>query len=531
MKNSQSHCRKEAICFIVVVFAIMAAGCGDNFWDPTQLGRFRPVPSVNIILDSLGVAEETPSEWEGAEQPRPVDAMVLERDYAFGSGDIVRISIFELLVEGVSFSNDYVITETGRISVLEVGVVQAAGLTEAQLEEEIKKILTPGILRQPQVTVVLLRSERRMFSIYGEGIARPNRYPIPRTDFRLADAIATGGGIGQFNTSYIYVSRAVTGREAVTEPAEFRAPEALRRGVEFDIEKEMLEIIAPRAQRLRNDTGALGLGLVVTSSEMITDTELTEAAAPEGFEVAKKAPASQEEPQRIDVRDIIGGGVSRRSSERIEWIFEDGRWVPMRVGERRPSRFEPERFPGPAEEMIPEDFGWEQIGTAGVQRRLIKIQADRLRAGDPRYNIIIRPSDSIHVPVDVTGEYFIMGNTNFQGAVQLLGRPITLKMAIAAAGGLGPLAWPKRCEVIRRIGENKEEIVMIDLDKIAKGEQPDFFIKPLDLINVGTHATARWRAVLRNAFRATYGFGFIYDRNFADRDFGTGRPFSSLVGH
>ena len=91
MKNSQSHCRKEAICFIVAVFAIMAGGCGDNFWDPTQLGRIRPVPSVNIILDSLGVAEETPSEWEGAEQPRPVDAMVLERDYAFGSGGIVRI--------------------------------------------------------------------------------------------------------------------------------------------------------------------------------------------------------------------------------------------------------------------------------------------------------------------------------------------------------------------------------------------------------------------------------------------------------
>jgi hypothetical protein len=106
---------------------------------------------------------------------------------------------------------------------------------------------------------------------------------------------------------------------------------------------------------------------------------------------------------------------------------------------------------------------------------------------------------------------------------------MTLKMAIAAAGGLGPLAWPKRCEVVRRLGRDEaghwiEEIVMVDLDKIAKGEQPDFFIKPHDLINVGTHPTARWRAVLRNAFRATYGFGFIYDRNFADRDFRTHRP-------
>ena len=114
-----------------------------------------------------------------------------------------------------------------------------------------------------------------------------------------------------------------------------------------------------------------------------------------------------------------------------------------------------------------------------------------------------------------------------QGYINVTGRPMTLKMAIAAAGGLGPLAWPKTCEVIRRIGKKKEEIVLVDLDKIASGEQPDFFIKPHDLINVGTHATARWRAILRNAFRATYGFGFVYDRNFADRDFGTSRPIPS----
>jgi polysaccharide export outer membrane protein len=115
-----------------------------------------------------------------------------------------------------------------------------------------------------------------------------------------------------------------------------------------------------------------------------------------------------------------------------------------------------------------------------------------------------------------------MGNVNHSGVINITGRPMTLKMAIAAAGGLGPLAWPKNVEVIRRIGKEKEEIVMVDLDKIAAGEQPDFFIKPHDLINVGTSPSARWRAVLRNAFRATYGFGFVYDRNFADADYGKG---------
>ena len=172
------------------------------------------------------------------------------------------------------------------------------------------------------------------------------------------------------------------------------------------------------------------------------------------------------------------------------------------------------------QKKLPMDQEWEQA----IQTHLIRIPADKLLAGDPRYNIIIKPGDTIHVPVDIIGEFAIMGNVNRSGYIDITGRPMTLKMAVAAAGGLGPLASPKNVEVIRRIGTVREEIVMVNLDKIASGEQPDFFIKPNDLINVGTDVTARWKAVLRNAFRAAYGFGFVYDRNFADIDYGAGFP-------
>jgi len=221
----------------------------------------------------------------------------------------------------------------------------------------------------------------------------------------------------------------------------------------------------------------------------------------------------------------------------IEWILRNGKWVPVQVGSPKlpklPEQIEPvrpvikiepgEKPIGPFEEPSPPVL--ERKPGAGA--RLIRIPADKLLAGDPRYNIVIKPGDSIHVPVDIVGEFCITGNVNRTGFIPITGRPMTLKMAIAAAGGLNPLAWPKRVEVVRRIGRKKEEIVMVDLDKIASGKQPDFFIKPNDLINVGTHPTSRWRAILRNAFRATYGFGFVYDRNFADRDFGTRRPVPS----
>ena len=522
--------RVRSIWFVVIVsvVSICVAGCGNKFFDPTQVGRFRPVPSVNVILDSLGIAEETPPVWKGAEEPRPIDVMVVETDYVFNPGDIVRVNIFELLQEGQPFLNDYIVTETGKISIPEVGVIEAGGLTESQLEDEIRQILSPSVLKEPSVVVTLLGSEKRTFSIWGDGVARPSRYEIPRYDFRLTDALATAWGIRQFNVSNIYVSRSVTGKEAIAEPVK---PEVTKPEEEvIEPEREMLEIIAPRAQRLK-----LGLqqGLVVASTEMITDRELAEAALPEGFEPLDESKWSQintditqQSPSKISDKETVDEVVNEDEAARIEWIFQDGRWVPIQVGQPKPEvGVEPKKVPEPLRERVPEEFDWDEIGAAGVQTRVIRIPADKLLGGDPRYNIVIRPGDSIHVPVDIVGEFCIMGNVNAQGFIDLTGRPMTLKMAIAAAGGLGPLAWPKRCEVIRRIGKDKEEIVMVDLDKIAAGEQPDFFIKPNDLVNVGTHPTARWRAVLRNAFRATYGFGFVYDRNFADRDYGTRRPF------
>jgi protein involved in polysaccharide export with SLBB domain len=563
--------RSGVAIFVLSILSIYLTGCGNKFFDPMQVGRFRPVPAVNVILDSLGVAEEVPSVWKGAEEPKPMDVIAYETDYVFSPGDVMRISIFELLQEGIPFTGDYTVTETGKISIPEVGVVDVAGLTEEQLEDEIRQILSPSVLKEPSVVVSLVGSQQRAFSIWGDGVTRPDRYGIPRYDFRLTDAIASAGGIRQFNVSYVYVSRAVTGKEAITEPVDMGViePEKLEEPIKpeeesikpeeepvkpksdmNEPEREMLEIIAPRAKQQQFPLSQ-SQGLVIASAEMITDKELAEAALPEDFEEPREVgtqPLADDNGAPVDVegvqessaelagRKTIYAPINESEEGRIEWIFQDGRWVPLHIGRPKtpepgvavePEKAaEPKKATEPLKERVPEEeFGWEEIGTGGVETRVIEIPADKLRSGDPRYNIVIRPGDSIHVPVDITGEYFIYGNTNYQGVVPMDGRPVTLKMAVAAAGGLGPLAWPRRCEVTRRIGKNKEETVMVDLDKIASGEQPDFFIKPLDLINVGTHATARWRAVLRNSFRATYGFGFVYDRNFGDRPFGLRRPF------
>jgi protein involved in polysaccharide export with SLBB domain len=145
---------------------------------------------------------------------------------------------------------------------------------------------------------------------------------------------------------------------------------------------------------------------------------------------------------------------------------------------------------------------------------VIKIPLDALRSGDPRYNIIIRPGDVIFVQAAETGYFYVMGHVQKPGVYTLTGQQITLRQAVAAAGNLDALAIPRRAELIRRLGSNQEVIVLVNLQKIFDGDQPDIFLKKNDTLNIGTDALATFLAVTRNAYRASYGFGFVYDRNF-----------------
>ncbi len=486
--------------FMLIAAVIIGVGCNDQTLDPTQIGRFRPVPVVNVILDSLGVEDEPAPIYAGAEDPKPSDIINLEQDYVFGVSDIVRISIYELLRGGQNYVNDYTVTESGRVSIPEVGQIRAAGLTEAKLEDEIKDILSPNILLDPLVTVTLMQSQSQMVSVSGQGIGRSIRFPIPRYDFRLTDLIAIAGGIGEYNVSNIYVSRKVSGNELISPAISKTTPKSRLYSSKRAFTKssnnndEILGILEPYKR------GSVNGGVVITSSEMETDLEkLTD---PYGVLDAGIAVSQKQEP----------GG-------RIEWVFEDGKWLPIRVGKPLAAVEPIERETGfVAEEGIDTaDYGWDQIGTAGAQTRVIRIPVDKLLGGDPKYNIVVRPGDSITVPMDSIGYFWVSGNVNRSGPISLTGMPITLKMAIASAGGLNAIAWPKKVEIIRRIGRNKEEIVMVDLDKIAKGLQPDFFIKPNDQINVGTHIVSRYLLVLRSGFRVNYSFN--YSKNFGGDDF------------
>ena len=153
---------------------------------------------------------------------------------------------------------------------------------------------------------------------------------------------------------------------------------------------------------------------------------------------------------------------------------------------------------------------------SGQLRRIIRFDVRALQAGDPTQNIVLRDADVVTIPSPEVGDFYMAGEVARPGVYSLTGRKITLLQGVAAAGGMSAVAVPWRTEVVRRISQDEEEIIYVDLLKISRGEVPDFYLQPEDLVRVGTDEGAIFNAVIRNAFRATYGVGAVYDMNFAD---------------
>jgi hypothetical protein len=159
--------------------------------------------------------------------------------------------------------------------------------------------------------------------------------------------------------------------------------------------------------------------------------------------------------------------------------------------------------------------GFKFNAPAPYEERVIRVPLRELRNGHLQYNVVIRPGDKIFVPDPVHGEYYVGGHVGHAGVYSLDARNIDLKQAIVSAGMFDQAAIPGRSEIIRRIGPDREIFVRLDMDKVWSGEQPDIYLKPNDILQIGTNELAPFIAAVRNAFRVSYGFGFSYDINYA----------------
>jgi protein involved in polysaccharide export with SLBB domain len=102
------------------------------------------------------------------------------------AGEKIRLTVYG----EASLSGDYQIDPSGYLSLPLAGTVKAAGLTQAELEQELSRKFRSEYLRNPKVTVSI--TEFRPFYILGE-IERPGAYPYT-SGLNVLSSIAIAGG-------------------------------------------------------------------------------------------------------------------------------------------------------------------------------------------------------------------------------------------------------------------------------------------------------------------------------------------------
>jgi len=522
-----------------------------RFMDPTKVIEPQEGAPVRPIYTAAGDADVTEELPPNATLPTPEDLTYSDLDYIIGPMDVLDVSVLDLLENGVETVLRRTVTTSGYIDLpLLPERIKAEGTTKEQLTEIIKKAYSPNILRSPIVAISIPGRRQSTYSIIGS-VAGPGTYQIERRDLRLLNALASARGITQQNIKYIFVIR--------PEPAKVMN----RKRVDTGTGKSRAVLPIPATRGSQGDNGGQPADKVGKSPATGTGLTDTDAALRElgdvlgggpaskpadnsttvpGSKPAGTAPAPAAMPTFSEMSSVAEAATTSakgtpRSDDRSEkWVYVNGKWI--KVVQKAPVATQPSGRDAPRvrparalpetrttthrarSEEVRDPYGWKDADKSSLAR-VIAINLDRLRQGDPRLNIVIRDNDIIRVPSLEVGEFYVMGEVQRPGVYTLTGRKVTIKMALAAAGNLGPMADPKNCTLVRRIGQDQEQTVTVNLRSIFSGKEPDLFLKPNDVLEVGTHWKNTFLAVVRNAFRVSYGFGMIYDRNFGEaRQFG-----------
>ena len=474
LKTTQTF-RRTGLSLVAAGLGFGLIGCeSDGFLDPTLPGRWERTPVTMPILETLDLTGNFTEESVTYTDVRPEDLIPDTQEYVIGPGDFITVSIFELISVGQTDVQNRAIDETGNIRLPIVGKVKASGLSPSQLEEEIIQILSDkGIMEDATVSVVVQQSRQNLYTIIGapeEGSTNFGPYLIPQPDFRLLEAIAQAGGVSN------RIKRILIFRQTALNPA------------------------------VAGEQPSASSGGRSTPPPPADAGDLIEELMDEN-----SAPAPLEDDAAAGNRNSAPSGVEsglESNSNSPRWVYVDGKFVKVEGNERS-------RTPGART--------GDALGQL-ITQRILEVPYDRLINGDMRYSVVIRPGDVIRIPNQSAGFVYVMGQSNRPGAYTVPGeQDLTLKQLIASSGGLTGLANPSRVDLVRRTANNQEVTVRLNLAMIFHGTEPDIFLKPDDLINIGSSGVAVPLAVIRNGFRFTYGFGFVLDRNFDSDVFGEDR--------
>jgi len=550
--------------------AVLTLGTGcetDSFLDPSRTGYFEFVPTTMPILKRLDVIETAVMDNAIVGPPEPEDLIPAIRQYVLGPDDVLQIEIYELVQRNETEAFVRRIDPDGYIRIPVIGSVPAIGLTIDELVDRVKqKLIDQNIIRSnPIVNITPEETRSYQYKIMGS-VLRGGLFALNRTDLRLTDALALAQGAFP-TTQTIRIVRTVqdvryTPPDRHDAPSTAPAPApttprpapvpATPQQPPPDIEAliEQLNVKGapapstppgsppaepPSSPPPAPEGAAPGASKPIeppASPGALRDTAVLMSAVA-GQQQGTPIDVDTLEPVRIaDMPPVVDNArrqvTSAPPNDGTTFVFDAERqqWVRVPAGSVPPAGTAPHgAHTGPAAAArTPPAPRY-----SGPPTRVIEIPYLDLMNGVPGLDVIIQPGDLINADAGDRGVVYIDGEVTRPGVYQLPeGGRLTVSRLVAAAGGLNQIAIPERCDLIRKVGEDKEATIRISVAAIRNRGEPDIYCKPDDHVIIGTNFWATPLAVFRNGFRVTYGFGFLLDRNFGNDVFGP--PPVNVVG-
>ena len=190
------------------LLAVLAAFAGcetKSYMDPSRTGYFETTPTSIPILSRIDVIEQAADSSIEYTQPTPEDLVPNQLEYRLAPGDVMKVSIPQLISSTETDISTRVVDQAGKISLPIIGQVQAAGLTVQEIEKEIVTKLA-GVITNPKAFISVEEARAYQFRILGS-VEAPGLYALNKPDLRVLDALALARGAVP-STTRILVTRA-----------------------------------------------------------------------------------------------------------------------------------------------------------------------------------------------------------------------------------------------------------------------------------------------------------------------------------
>lgn len=158
---------------MLATIAALSGGCGSTS------------PKTSIAPSQPPVAVTAGNVVQPSQPSTPASSL---DDYVIGPQDLLQISVFQ----ADALSRKVRVSSRGSITLPPIGLVQAAGLTSAELETQIAAQLRDCCMQDPQVSIFIEEFVSQRVTVEGE-VKTPGVYPLHgRTTLLQAVALAAG---------------------------------------------------------------------------------------------------------------------------------------------------------------------------------------------------------------------------------------------------------------------------------------------------------------------------------------------------